>query len=114
MGFIEKVTGSEQTKRFKEYERRVKLLPQDYQNAWKEMLQIVVISSKQFIDVMENILILFEESVEDGQSVNDIIGDDLKGFCRAICGVESTSVYRDKWRRQLNKNVKEKLSKLGK
>ncbi len=114
MGFIAKVTGSDQTKRFKDYERRIKELPEDYQIAWKEMIQIVAISSKQFIDVMENILLMFEETAADGQSVNEVIGDDLKGFCRALCGVESTSIYRDKWRNQLNKNVKEKLEKLNK
>ncbi len=114
MGFIEKVTGSDQTKRFKEYDKRIKELPKDYQDIWKEMIPMVAISSKKFTDIMETILLLFEESASDGQTVNEVIGEDVKGFCNAITGVESTSIYRDKWRKQLNKNVKEKLSKLEK
>ncbi len=114
MGFIEKVTGSDQTKRFKDYEKRIKELPLDYQTTWKEMIPMVAISTKNFVDIMESILLLFEESAGEGQTVKDVIGDDVKGFCNAITGVESNSIYRDKWRKQLNKNVKEKLSKLNK
>ncbi len=113
MGFIEKVTGSSMTKRFKECEERVKVLPKEYQEAWKEIKRIVAVSSKDFVDVMENILLLFEESVEENLTLNEVIGDDLNGFCSAITGKDCSTIFRDKWRKQLNNNVKNKLNKLN-
>ncbi len=116
MGFIEKITGSEQTKRYKDFQRRIKVLPKDYQDAWEEINTLfwsgTIIADKNFIDNMENILYLFEEASSDGQTVKEVLGDDIKGFCLAITGGENSPTYRDKWRKQLNKNVKEKLSKL--
>jgi len=45
----------------------------------------------------------------DGQSVQDVLGDDVKGFCSALVSEEGTKSFRDKWRKELNNNIAKKL-----
>ena len=61
--------------------------------------------------ILDGVLGLLEESAADGQSVGDVLGDDIKGFCLALAGEEGAKSYRDKWREQLNNNIEKKLSK---
>ncbi|MFJ1456705.1 DUF1048 domain-containing protein [Nocardia sp. N2S4-5] len=53
------------------------------------------------------------DTASDGQSVQEALGEDIKGFCAAIAGEEGAKNYRDTWREQLNRNVARKLSRLG-
>jgi DNA-binding ferritin-like protein (Dps family) len=48
-----------------------------------------------------------------GQSVHEVLGDDIPGFCTGLAGGEGARTYRDRWREQLNRNVTKKLSRLG-
>ena len=61
--------------------------------------------------IFDGVLGLLEETAADGQSVREVLGDDIEGFCSALAGEEGAKSYRDKWREQLNKNVAKKLSK---
>jgi DNA-binding ferritin-like protein (Dps family) len=61
--------------------------------------------------ILDGVLGLFEEAAADGQSVQEILGDDIKGFCSALAGEEGAKSYRDKWREQLNNNIAKKLGK---
>jgi len=47
----------------------------------------------------------------DVQSVQDIWGDDIKGFCSALVGEEGAKSFRDKWRKEVNNNIAKKLGK---
>lgn len=115
MDFIEKITGSDITKKLKNFELRVKKLPADYQTAWEEIKKSVWpysdFTGRNLIPILDNVLGLFEETAADGQSVKDVLGDDIKGFCIALTGEEGAKSYRDKWREQLNKNIAKKLGK---
>jgi len=44
---------------------------------------------------------------------DDVLGDDIAGFCAALAGGEGARSYRDRWREQLNRNVARKLGRLG-
>ncbi|MNF13730.1 hypothetical protein D3C80_2156800 [compost metagenome] len=61
--------------------------------------------------VFDGVLGLLETSAADGQSIGEVLGDDIKGFCSALAGEEGAKSYRDKWREQLNNNVAKKLGK---
>ena len=61
--------------------------------------------------ILEGVLGLLEETAADGQSVQEVLGDDIKGFCSALIGNEGAKTFRDKWRRQLNNTIARKLSK---
>ena len=56
---------------------------------------------------------LLEEAAADGLSVQEVLGDDIPGFCLALAGGKEARTYRDRWREQLNRNVARKLSRLG-
>jgi DNA-binding ferritin-like protein (Dps family) len=116
MNFLEKITGSDMTKEMKGFEARAKVLPAEYQTAWKEIGSILWIhgdfTGRNLMPILDSALELLEVTSADGQSVEEVLGDDIKGFCAALVGDEGAKTYRDKWRDQLNKNVARKLGGL--
>lgn len=115
MDFLKKITGVDMTKEFKDFEARAKKLPADYQVAW-EKIKINLWSHSDFtgrnlMPIFEGVLGLFEETIADGLSVKEVLGDDINGFCLAIVGEEGAKSYRDKWREQLNNKITKKLGK---
>ncbi len=115
MNFWERITGSDMTKEMKAYEVRIKKLPEDYQEAWASINTYLWphsdFTGRNLMPILDGVLGLFEETAADGQSVKEVLGDDVKGFCSALVGEEGAKSYRDKWRDQLNNNVAKKLSK---
>ncbi|HAZ36829.1 MAG TPA: hypothetical protein DEF85_02430 [Clostridiaceae bacterium] len=115
MNFVEKVTGSDMTKEMRAFESRAKKLPADYQAAWEKIKANLWprsdFTGRNLMPILDGVLGLLEESAADGQSVQEVLGDDIKGFCSALAGIDGVKSYRDKWREQLNKNVAKKLSK---
>jgi DNA-binding ferritin-like protein (Dps family) len=63
--------------------------------------------------ILDGAVGLLEETAAEGQSLDDVLGDDIEGFCAALAGAEGGRSYRDKWREQLNRNVARKLRRLG-
>jgi len=113
MNFWEKITGSDMTKELKTFDSRVKKLPADYQAAW-EKINVILWSYSDFtgrnlMPILDGVLGLLEETAADGQSVQEVLGDDIKGFCLALVGEEGAKSYRDKWREQLGNNIAKKL-----
>jgi DNA-binding ferritin-like protein (Dps family) len=115
MNFLEKITGSDMTKEFKTFESRAKKLPADYQVAWEKIKANLWphsdLTGRNLMPILDGVLGLLEETAEDGQSVQEALGDDIKGFCLALVGEEGANYFRDKWRKQLNNNVAKKLGK---
>jgi DNA-binding ferritin-like protein (Dps family) len=115
MSFWEKITGSDMTKEFKSFELRVKNLPADYEAAWEKICTNLWphsdFTGRNLMPILDGVLGLFEETAADGQSVEDVLGDDIKGFCSALIGEEGANSYLDKWRKQLNNNIAKKLGK---
>lgn len=115
MNFWEKITGSDMTKEFKAFEARVKKLPADYQAAWGEINENLWpysnFTGRNLMPILDGVLGLLEESAEERQSIQEVLGNDIKGFCAALAGEEGAQTYRDKWREQLNRNIAKKLGK---
>lgn len=115
MNFLEKITGSDMTKELKSFEVRAKKLPVDYQAAWEiinvDLWEHSDFTGRNIMPIIEGVLGLMEESAADGQGIQEVLGDDIKGFCSALVGDEGAKSYRDKWRQQLNSNVAKKLGK---
>ena len=113
MKFWEKITGSDMTKEFKAFESRAKKLPADYQAAWEEIKANLWSHSdftgRNLMPILDGVLGLLEDTAADGQSVEEVLGDDIKGFCCALAGEDGVTSFRDKWRAQLNKNIAKKL-----
>ena len=115
MNFWEKITGSDMTKEMKSFESRAKKLPADYQAAWEKICGILWMHSdftgRNLMPILDGVLGLLEETASDGQSIREVLGDDIKGFCLALANEEGAKSYRDKWREQLNKTIAKKIDK---
>jgi DNA-binding ferritin-like protein (Dps family) len=117
MNLWESMTGSDLTRDWKAFEARAGALPADYRAAWEEIKgQLSAYSDftgRNLTPILDGALGLLEETAAEGQSVHEVLGDDIKGFCAALAGGEGARNYRDKWREQLNRNVARKLNRLG-
>jgi DNA-binding ferritin-like protein (Dps family) len=117
MNFWETITGSDLTREWKAFEARAEALPADYQAAWKEikghLFPYAGFTGRNLMPIFDGALGLLEETAADGQSINEVLGDDIKGFCTALAGGKEARTYRDRWREQLNRNVARKLDRLG-
>lgn len=115
MNFWKKITGSDMTKMMKSFEKRAKKLPYDFQAAWEKINSYLWpqsdLTGRKIIAILEGVLGLLEEGSSEGQSVEEVLGDDIKGFCSALAGEEGIKTFRDKWREQLNNNIARKLGK---
>lgn len=99
----------------KNFESRAKKLPADYQGAWEKIKANLWphsdLTGRNLMPIFDGVLGLFEETAADGQSVQEVLGDDIKSFCSALVGEEGAKSFRDKWREQLNNNIAKKLGK---
>lgn len=115
MNFWEKITGSDMTREMKAFESRVQKLPVDYQAAWDKIKANLWMHSdftgRNLMPILAGVVGLLEESAAEGQSILEVLGDDINGFCSALAGEEGAKSYRDKWREQLNHTIAKKLGK---
>jgi len=115
MSSWEKITGSDMTNELKTFESRAKKLPSDYQAAWGKIKDNLWphsdFTGRNLMPILDGVLGLLEETAADGQSAQEVLGDDIKGFCSALVGEEKAKSFRDKWREQLNNNIANKLGK---
>ncbi|WP_411081116.1 DUF1048 domain-containing protein [Streptomyces sp. cmx-18-6] len=117
MNFWETITGSDLTREWKAFDVRAAALPDDYRAAWGQiqthLLPHANFTGRNLMPILDSALGLLEETAAEGQSVHEVLGDDIPGFCAALAGGEGARTYRDRWREQLNKNVARKLNRLG-
>ncbi|TDB81982.1 DUF1048 domain-containing protein [Micromonospora sp. KC721] len=117
MSFWETITGSDLTRQWKVFEARAAALPADYPAAWEQikgnLLPYAGFTGRNLMPIIDAALGLLEEASVDGQSVDEVLGDDIPGFCAALAGGAGARTYRDRWREQLNANVARKLGRLG-
>lgn len=113
MKFYDKITGNDIRRAYQEFDVRSDKLPLDYQIAWKEIQSSLWdysnFSGRNLVPILDGILGLLEESAMDGIPIDQIADGDAKKFSAAVAGVEGVENYRDKWRKQLNESVAEKL-----
>jgi DNA-binding ferritin-like protein (Dps family) len=117
MNLWESMTGSDLTRECKAFECRAEALPADYRAAWQQVKADLFpyggFTGRNLMPVLDGVLGLLEETAADGQSIHQVLGDDIKGFCAALAGDAGARSYRDRWRRRLNRNVARKLGQLG-
>lgn len=115
MNFWDKITGSDMTKEFKEFEARAKKLPLDYQEEWEKikanLWQYSDFTGRNLMSIIDNVLGMLEETAANGQDIQDVLGDDIRDFCSELVGGEGVKTFRDKWRSKLNNDIVKKLGK---
>jgi DNA-binding ferritin-like protein (Dps family) len=114
MNFWDTITGSDLTREWQAFEARAEVLPADYRAAWGQikvhLLPYSGFTGRNLMPILDSALALLEETAAEGQSIRQVLGDDIKGFCAALAGGEGARSYRDRWREQLNRNVARKLA----
>jgi DNA-binding ferritin-like protein (Dps family) len=117
MNFWETMTGSDVTRECNAFEARAAVLPADYQTAWHQIKSGLFaygnFTGRNLMPILDGVLGLLEETAADGQSIHEVIDEDIEEFCAALAGGEGARSYRDRWRAQLNRNVARKLGRLG-
>ena len=114
MGIQDIIEGKKQ---WRAHVARVKALPPDYRAAWEQIKTHLFpysgFTGRNLMPILDGALGLLEETAAEGQGIQEVLGDDIPGFCAALAGGEGARSYRDRWREQLNKNVARKLARLG-
>ena len=117
MNLWQTMTGSDLTREWKAFEARAGALPPDHRAAWEQikvhLFAYSGFTGRNLMPIFDSALGLLEETAADGQSIDQVLGDDIKGFCAALAGGEGARTYRDRWRARLNRNVARKLGRLG-
>ncbi|GAA4995229.1 DUF1048 domain-containing protein [Actinopolymorpha pittospori] len=117
MNFWETITGSDLTREWKAFEARAAVLPADFRGGWEQIKFHLSaygdFSGRNLMPILDGALGLLEETAAGGQSIHEVLGDDVGGFCAALAGGEGARSFRDRWREQLNRNVARKLGQLG-
>jgi DNA-binding ferritin-like protein (Dps family) len=117
MNFWETITGSDLTRDWTAFEARAAALPPDYRAAWEQikgnLFPYAGLTARNLTPLLDAALGLLEEAAADGRSVDEVLGDDIGGFCTALAGGEGARTYRDRWREQLNSTVARKLARRG-
>ncbi|WP_219462265.1 DUF1048 domain-containing protein [Nonomuraea rhizosphaerae] len=117
MNLWETMTGSDLTREWKAFETRAAALPSDHRAAWEEikghLFSYGDFTGRNLMPILDGALGLLEETAADGRSIDEVLDDDIAGFCAALAGGEGSRGYRQRWRDQLNRNVARKLGRLG-
>ncbi|MGK0467803.1 MAG: DNA-binding ferritin-like protein (Dps family) [Clostridium sp.] len=97
----------------KTFESRAKKLSPNYQASWEKIKANLWLhadfTGRNLMPILDGVLGLLEETDADGQSVQEVLGDDIKGFCSALVVEDGAKSFRDKWRKQLSNNIAKKL-----
>ena len=117
MNFIDKITGNDMKRELRELNSRVSELPSDYQAAWKELEYYLWpqsnLTGRNLMPIFENCIELLEIAAADGESVDEIFANDIKGFCDAMLDKDTAKTwdYRENCRKSLNRTVLRKLGR---
>lgn len=108
--FIQKMIADK--KEYKEQMERVKALPEDYRFVFEKMhtymWSFASGDGSDMLKTQQELIELFETSVEDGRHVLEITGEDVVGFYDEF--IRDTRKWTDKYREKLNHNI---LNKTG-
>jgi DNA-binding ferritin-like protein (Dps family) len=98
---------------FRAYRKRVKALPNDYQVVFSEIEGYIWnFAMDGMIDVLSDIVTLFEEGAADKKPVLEITGEDILGFVDGILEDLKNRTWQGKVRETFNKRIHKKLEAL--
>lgn len=99
--FLELVVGSlDEKRKYRQTMKRVEALPDDYRKAFKKIKNYIYNSGAIIsdIDIFDEIITLFEESVVNGRELIEVVGYDAAYFCDELikASYHSTPMTREK------------------
>lgn len=113
MTFVDRVTGNDMKREYKEMKIRVSKLPLEYQEAWEQIFVKLSMRSnftgRNLTPLYSGVLDMFEEMESLGKSIDEIFGGNIDGFCDELAWDEPSFDIRDKWRKQLNDKIEKRF-----
>lgn len=113
MTFIDKITGNDMTRDYRQMQARVELLPLEYQQAWDQIFAKLGLhtnfTGRNLTPLYNGVLDMLEEMNALGRSIEDVFGGDLEGFCAELTSDQPSFDVRDKWRKRLNKKIERRF-----
>lgn len=110
MNIIKKITDDKKV--YRDYMKRVKALPKDYQFVFEKINQYIWSyaggSGNDMLKTEYDLIELFEESAAQGKKVLDVTGTDVATFCDDL--IQGNHLWTDHQKKKLNKGI----HKLGK
>lgn len=105
----------EDKKEYKEQMARVAALPKDYRFVFEKiqgyMWSFASGDGSDMLKAQYELIELFEAGAADGKYVLDLTGEDVAGFCDEF--MRDTKKWTDNFRKKLNNDLHNKLSKEG-
>ncbi|MDR3072381.1 MAG: DUF1048 domain-containing protein [Clostridiales Family XIII bacterium] len=113
MNIFKKIIGVGEEKRiYRSYEARVKKLPREYQIVYREARKYIWnFSTDGLMDVLYDIVELFEQGAAEGKRVLDVTGDDVADFCDGLLSEWRSRTWTGNLRQKLNDKVEKELKK---
>ncbi len=107
--FLTRILGDK--KEWKRMEARAAALPGDYRIVYGEikkyLWRFTAGDGMDIIEILKDLLDLFETGAADGKHALAVTGQDVAGFCDEL--LRSAKTYTEKWHDELNRNVLDKL-----
>jgi DNA-binding ferritin-like protein (Dps family) len=100
---------------YKVYKNRIQALPEDYQIVFKEIEAFMwnFALGSSMMNVLTDMLELFESGAQEGKNVLDIVGDDVSDFCDGLLKEVQAQTWTGKMKVKLNQSIHKKLGKRG-
>lgn len=92
---------------YRVYKERVNQLPEEYKKAMKAIESYMWNFAKGagMLELLKNILEMFENSASDGLNVRDIVGNDLAAFADSFLAEFPEETWIDKLRNKLRDSI---------
>lgn len=111
--FLKKILGDK--KEWNAMEARAKALPKDYQVVYdgikNYMFNFSAGGGMDIVNILKDLLDLFEEGAANGKGALDITGDNVAAFSDEL--LKNAKTYTEGWREKLNSDIAKKLGKQG-
>ena len=92
---------------YRVYKERVNQLPEEYKKAMKAIESYMWNFAKGagMLELLKNILEMFENSASDGLNVRDIVGNDIAAFADSFLAEFPEETWIDKLRNKLRGSI---------
>lgn len=95
---------------WRSFHKRVNKLPEDYQIVYKEIEKYFLkVYPVNYLDLVEQVIELFEQGAAENQSVLAITGRDIAGFCDAL--IDDTPTQADTTEKEINQSSQVSMEK---
>ena len=115
MSFFEKIIGETGGKKaFRAYRKRGEALKKEYQVVWNEIERYFFTCGPMdcALDILIDIVALFETGAAEGKYVLDITGHDVIAFCDEMILAYKGRTWLDQFRIKSNERIHKKLEDL--